>query len=448
MAYVFLGRLVRGRGSPGVPLRPLRHSHRPRAPASDLDGSTVTNFSDDLSRFDLSPLDAEASAAPVVVLDQQPSSPAAARTCLPVLHVVNGEHYAGAERVQDLLAARLFDYGYTVDFATLKAGRFAGQRQALGAALHTLAMRSRLDLRPALALARLMKAHGYRLIHTHTPRSVLVGRLAAALAGVPLVHHLHSPTSNDTTHRWRNRWNATVEGWGFRRAAAVIAVSESLFDYGALQGIPRQRLHVVPNGVPATAVLAHRPTPAVTWTLGCVALFRPRKGLEILLDALALLRRHGHDVSLRAVGSFETPEYQRAILDQVQRLDLAEHICWTGFSADVPGEMARMDLFALPSLFGEGMPMVILEAMAAGVPVVASRVEGIPQVIRNGIDGLLADAGDPHDLAWQISRVIRGDVDWQELRILAHERQARHFSDRSMAQATAAIYDQVLGIEA
>lgn len=408
----------------------------------------MNNFATDITTPGSLPLDAYVAAAPVGVLDRQPASPAVSRTCLSVLHVVNGEHYAGAERVQDLLAARLLDYGYAVDFATLKAGRFAGQRQSRGARLHTLAMNGRVDLRPALALARLVKTQGYRLIHTHTPRSVLVGRLAAAWSGVPLVHHLHSPTSHDSTHPWRNRWNAAVERWGFRRAAAVIAVSESLYDYGALQGIARQRLHVVPNGVPASPQLRDRPTPGISWTLGCVALFRPRKGLEVLLDALALLRRHGHEVSLRAVGSFETPEYQRTILDQVQRLALSEHVCWTGFSANVPEELARMDLFVLPSLFGEGMPMVILEAMAAGVPIVASRVEGIPQVIRNGIDGLLADAGDPQDLAWQISRVIRGDVAWQELRASAHQRQAEQFSDQSMAQATAAIYDQVLGIEA
>lgn len=408
--------------------------------------NTVTNAAADMSGLELLPLAEHALALPAVFGTRE-LPPPRPRACLPVLHVVNGEHYAGAERVQDLLAARLQDFGYAVGFATLKPGRFAFQRQTRAAPLDVLSMNSRLDLRPAIALARLVKTRGYRLIHTHTPRSVLVGRLAAALARVPLVHHLHSPTTRDSTHRWRDRANAAVECWGIRRAAAVIAVSESLADYGALHGVARHRLQVVPNGVPG-APMEERPIPGPAWTLGCVALFRPRKGLEVLLEAVALLRRNGHDVSLRAVGSFETPEYERALHAHVERLQLGEHICWTGFSADVPGELARMDLFVLPSLFGEGMPMVVLEAMAGGVPIVASRVEGVSQVIRNGIDGLLVPPGEPQDLAWQISRVIRGDVDWQSLRTAAHERQTRHFSDRSMARATAAIYDRILGIDA
>ncbi len=217
-----------------------------------------------------------------VVVPLCPKSQAPERSAggvqVPVLHVINGEHYAGAERVQDLLATRLQDFGYSVGFATLKSGQFSSQRQSQGSSLHALSMRSQFDLRPALALARLVRAHGYRLIHTHTPRAALVGRLAAALSGIPLVHHLHSPTVNDSTHRVRNHLNAAVERWGFRRAAMVIAVSDSLADYGERQGIQRKRLRVIPNGVPTPSTLVNRPMTAKSCTLGCVALFRAAQG--------------------------------------------------------------------------------------------------------------------------------------------------------------------------
>jgi len=400
----------------------------------------------DASELSLWPESAWApSVAPVVVFPTgKVPEQAAAVELFSVLHVINGEHYAGAERVQDLLATRLQDFGYAVGFATLKPGRFAAQRDSQTAPLHALSMRNRFDLRPAFALARLVKAHEYRLIHTHTPRAALVGRLAAELTGVPLVHHLHSPTGTDTTHRLRNQLNAAVERWGFARARRVIAVSDSLADYGQLQGIPRERLQVIPNGVPAVGSSAVRPLSGNCCVLGCVALFRQRKGLEILLEALAQLRSQGRNVTLRAVGSFETEAYERTIRQQVDRLKLEDRIQWVGFSSNVGAELARMDLFVLPSLFGEGMPMVILEAMAAGVPVVASRVEGVPQVIRNGLDGLLAEPGDPHDLAWQISRILDGEVDAQTLRKSALRRQASQFSDVSMARATAGVYDQLL----
>ncbi len=223
----------------------------------------------------------------------------------------------------------------------------------------------------------------------------------------------------------RNRMNALVEDWGLGSVAAVIAVSNSLAEYGLKHGVSRQRMVVVPNGVPTVLVASYRRVESLaarhgangssvitgSCQLGCVALFRPRKGLEVLLEALAQLRHDGRDVTLRAVGSFETPEYEQAIHEQAARLGVSHLIEWIGFSSDVPSEMAKMDLFVLPSLFGEGMPMVVLEAMAAGLPIVASRVEGVPQVIRHGADGLLAKAGDARDLAGQIGRILDGEFD-------------------------------------
>ncbi len=370
-------------------------------------------------------------------------TPGANRTSR-ILHVINGEHYSGAERVQDLLALRLPAQGFAVSFACLKEGRFTAERKAVHAPLYPLAMRSRLDLRPARKLAHLVRKHGYDLLHTHTPRALVVGRLAALLARVPLVHHLHSPTSADSTHTLRNWLNACTERLALAGTAHLVAVSESLADYARRMGVPSARVSVVHNGVPVLGPLPLRPAPRLTWSLGMVALFRPRKGLEVLLDALALLRQAGERVRLLAVGPFETASYEEAVRRRAASLGLDDAIEWRGFRSDVPAELQQMDLFVLPSLFGEGLPMVILEAMAAGVPVVASRVEGVPEVIRHGVDGLLTTPGSAQDLAQAIRSVLRGDVCWRTLRRQAHARQAQGFSDESMAVKLAAIYRKVL----
>lgn len=361
-----------------------------------------------------------------------------------VLHVINGEHYSGAERVQDLLALNLPHFGFDVGFACLKPGRFAQSRVSQCTPLVELPMRSRIDLRPALRLARLVGQENYELIHTHTPRAALVGRLAAVLAGVPLVHHVHSPTASDSTRGWPDRINACIERTSLTGAAAVITVSHSLAAYAASQGILQSRIWVVPNGVPVHGPLDARPTPTTPWTLGAVALFRPRKGMEVLLEAMALLRLRGADVKLRAVGPFETVEYQQKIHRLVARLGLTDAIEWIGFTSDVPAELAQMDLFVLPSLFGEGLPMVILEAMACGVPIVATRVEGVPEAVRDGLEGSIAEPNDPQDLARAIARVIDGDLNWSLLRKNVLRRQAECFSDQSMADGVANVYRQVL----
>jgi glycosyltransferase involved in cell wall biosynthesis len=187
-----------------------------------------------------------------------------------------------------------------------------------------------------------------------------------------------------------------------------------------------------------------REPPQGEWTLGTVALFRPRKGTEVLLEALAILRRDGHAVRLRAVGPFETPEYERWLKDRARQLAVEDAVEWTGFTRDVNAELQRFDLFVLPSLFGEGLPMVVLEAMAAGVPVVGTRVEGVPEAIRDGLDGALAAPGDSEDLARAMGRVISGALDWTRLRESARQRHAEKFSDASMARGVAGVYRHIL----
>ncbi len=104
-------------------------------------------------------------------------------------------------------------------------------------------------------------------------------------------------------------------------------------------------------------------------------------------------------------------------------------IDWVGFQRDIDSQLAQMDLLVLPSLFGEGLPMVLLEAMSAGLPVVAADVEGIPEAVRDGREGLLVPPGDPQELAGAIGRVVGGQVDWPALRAACLARHAERFSE-------------------
>jgi glycosyltransferase involved in cell wall biosynthesis len=392
-----------------------------------------------------SPIDIEpARATPERCGDASPASGTAALTTR-VLHVINGEHYAGAERVQDLLAARLPELGFDVGFAYVKPGRFGQSRTARHVPLIDAAMRHRFDLRPAWRLGRLIHPEGYALVHAHTPRSALIGAVAAARAGVPFVYHVHSPAARDSTRRLQNWINAKSERFSIRRAARLITVSPSLREQMIADGFPASRVAFVANGVPSVPYDATRRPPAGRWTLGTVALFRPRKGIEVLLQAVAKLRAAGEDVRLRAVGPFETPGYERDVMALVGQLDIEDAIEWTGFTDNVHAQLAMIDLFVLPSLFGEGLPMVVLEAMAAGLPVVATDVEGIPVAIRHGEEGVLIPPGDANTLALGITRIVRGELDWMTLRQNAHRRHTERFSDRAMAEGVAAVYREVLG---
>lgn len=283
----------------------------------------------------------------------------------------------------------------------------------------------------------------YALVHAHTPRSLMAAQQAARLAGVPLIYHVHSPAGRDSTRRVSNAVNAWLERRWCRHAARLIAVSPSVRRYMIDRGLAESRVACVPNGVPAIDAPPRTAAPA-TWTLGMAALFRPRKGIETLLEALATVNRDERRVRLRAIGPFESPEYETEIRRLVDKLGMAEAIEWTGFVTDIPAELARIDALVLPSLFGEGLPMVVLEAMAAAVPVIASDVEGVPEAIRDGEDGLLVPAGDPVQLAAAISRLVDGELDYAAVSTSAQRRHREHFSAEIMARRVADVYDQVL----
>jgi glycosyltransferase involved in cell wall biosynthesis len=227
---------------------------------------------------------------------------------------------------------------------------------------------------------------------------------------------------------------------GVRR---LIPVSLSLAKHLVAQGFSEKMLKVAPNGVPTPGPLAERPVPEKPWTIGMIALYRPRKGVEVLMEAVSRLQRK-HPLRLLLVGPFETMEYERTIHGMAETLGIDGLVEWTGFTREVNLQLSRMDLFVLPSLYGEGMPMVVLEAMACGVPVIGTRVEGIPEVIENGQSGMLVAPDSADELAAAIEKIMCGGVSWQSLRERAYKRQVETFSDYSMTKAVAEVYRGVL----
>jgi glycosyltransferase involved in cell wall biosynthesis len=151
-------------------------------------------------------------------------------------------------------------------------------------------------------------------------------------------------------------------------------------------------------------------------------------------------------VTLDVIGGFETEDYQREVLSLTERLNLGSHVRWQGFSQDVPSRIRELDALVLPSLFGEGMPMVVLEAMALGVPVVATKVEGTPEVVRHGIEGYLAEPRDASSLADAILKMVDDRIEWHRLSANAWERQRELFSDRAMAESVSRVYRRTLKV--
>lgn len=361
-----------------------------------------------------------------------------------ILHVINGEHYSGGERVQDILGFTLPEYGYEVGFACLKPELFPKVYRSKSSPIYPLPMRYRGDMTPVKLLRDVIRSEGYKLVHSHMPRTAPLSRLAAKMENIPMVHHIHCPTLYDSPNPIKNVVTATIERISLIGIDRVIPCSEGMKQYAKSVGISNKNITVVLNGIPSFGPLMDRAEPNNEWIFGIVALFRPRKGLEYLLKAMERLKSRNLPFRLRAIGDFMTEEYRGEILQLVKRLGLEDSIDWVGFKQDIPAELKQLDFFVLPSIGGEGLPIAILEAMAAGLPVITTEIAGSKEVIRDGVDGYLCQPSNIDSLAASLEKIMCNPKNWSNLRNNAHQRQREHFSDHSMTAAVAQIYDEIL----
>lgn len=361
------------------------------------------------------------------------------------LHLINGEHFSGAERVQQILGNRLPDFGVFANFACLKSGKFQELSGLDCDRVRSMGMKSRFDWSTVQRIVEYAKETNADVLHAHTPRAAMIASFVAKRCNLPWVYHVHSPAARDSASAIVNHAKSWVEMVSLRSADHIITVSKSLRREMLASGHSRNKITAVANGVAEqipidpTERLGHR-----HWKLGMVALVRPRKGIEVLLEAIARLKGKKSRVTLEVIGGFETPEYESSIRGLIHTLDLEGTVNLRGFTKDVPAVMRTLDAMVLPSLFGEGMPMVVLEALACGVPVIATRVEGTPEVIRHGREGLLARPQDADSLSQAIQVFISDRSAWCQMSRHAVQRHRQGFSDFTMAERTAKVYRKLL----
>ena len=299
-----------------------------------------------------------------VAADQSPGRTPARNTTSPrcrFLHLINGEHYAGSRACAGLARARLARFRHRTGIRLPQTGPIRRNTPVASDSAVSTADAVAMGLPAGLALGAAARHERFDILHTHTPRKALIGRMAATFAGVPMVHHVHGQTATEVRGGWWTRWMARIESTCLSQAAATVAVSPTAAEYMVRQGLARSRLHVIPNGVPARATLPLRPVPETEWTLGMVGLLRPRKGLETVLDALALLRQQSFSVRLRVIGSFETPGYQREVEQHVACLGIGSAVDWAGFCSDIDTQLARLDLWHSPACSPRGCRWLCLK---------------------------------------------------------------------------------------
>ena len=356
--------------------------------------------------------------------------------------------------------ARTWRGGQNQVLLTVNGLRSVGQRAALvahpdgelrrraaeGLDLIPIAPRTEMDLSAAWRLARVVKRLAPDVIHAHDPHGVAMASLALSLrAGSAKGGRAPALVASRRVdfHLKGNSFSR----WKYRQVDCFIAASEAIRQMLVGDGVPAQQTVTVHEGIDVEHVLAAPPVnvheafflPHGAPVVGNVAALVPHKGQRYLIDAAHLVVQQVPDARFVILGEGELREH---LVKQVHEHHLEKHVLLPGFRTDVLGCLKAFDLFVMSSVT-EGLGTSLLDAMAASRPIVATTAGGIPEIVDDGVNGLLVPPRDPRALADAIVRALKDADLRRRMGEAGFARVNERFTVDRMVAATADVYARV-----
>jgi len=382
---------------------------------------------------------------------------------LRILHLLSMAQRGGTERLVLLLAREQIRAGCHVEIAILnRGGPATSEFRAAGIAVHTLGLRAKVSPGAFLRLRRLIRRRGYQVVHTHLDLADLYGPFAAGHNGPVVVSTRHNTDPWRVRRSWKRPPFLLWERAAQRRADATIAVSGAVRDFlVSSEGLDPSGFVVIPNGIdlaPFRSLPGREDARAgMLRALGkepgdpaapggadggrTVAAFVGRlaeqKGIDLLLEAVARLD-HRLDVVVMGEGSLRAGLEARAA-----RGDLDGRVFFAGHREDVPELLPAFDLFVFPSRW-EGFGLAAVEAMAAGLPVVAAESDGLREVVVDGECGLLHRPGDVDSLVAALEEIMRDPERGRRMGAAGRARAMERFGAGRMAAEVLSLYTALL----
>lgn len=366
-----------------------------------------------------------------------------------VVQVRSSAGLYGADRMVLTLNAALPGQGLRSRLLSINNYRLSAQpvhdaalAQGQDAAL--LACSGRLDARTAAALAAQVADFRAGIVHVHDYKSAFYAWLATRRRPARLVATLHGWVENSRSQRLYHRIEMSL----LKRFDALVVVAADQGERLAAAGIPRARIHQVDNAItpPSNAIhdnpalRAELGLPPAGFVITAVGRLSPEKNLGALIDAFATIAADDAATTLLIVGDGPEREVLQA---HVGARGLTRRVIFAGVRSDMDRVYALVDCLALPSLT-EGMPLVVLEAMARGIPIVATAVGDVPRLLARTDTGRIVAPADTEALTAELAAAVaRGRIDDERARGYV----AAHHSPDAMARAYTAIYAPLLANE-
>ncbi|SHK12775.1 Glycosyltransferase involved in cell wall bisynthesis [Desulforamulus aeronauticus DSM 10349] len=298
-------------------------------------------------------------------------------------------------------------------------------------------------------LVKYLHQSGTTILHAHSSKGALVGRIAAMIARTPVViFTAHNSIFYEEWPEWKKKLFASVERFLARFTDRIITVSDALKqELMEKEGIPAPQISIIYNGievenfaaqVDAVATRRGLAIPELGPVIGTIARLAPQKGVSYFLKAASLLKEY--QVNFLVVGDGPLKE---ALEQEVAELSLQKRVIFAGKRENIAEILSIMDIFVLPSVT-EGLPLSILEAMAAGKPVVATRVGGVPEAILEGKTGLVVAPKDPEALAVALAGMLSERDKLNRMGANGQKHVAEKFTIKHMADKTMELYAHLL----
>jgi glycosyltransferase involved in cell wall biosynthesis len=318
-----------------------------------------------------------------------------------------------------------------------------GRLEAAGVPVTPLSIKKRFDSDAVRSIRRLLETGRYGILHLFNNKAVLNGLRAARGHRVKIIAY-RGIAGNDSflsPGSWLRYLNPRVD--------RIVCVADAVRRH--FLRLRLGPLHVAPHK-PVLIYKGHDlawyqetplaraalGVPEASFLVGCVANWRPRKGIEVLIDAVAQLPR-SVPIHLVLVGHMDSPRLRRRIATNPH----SAHIHPLGYRADAAAIVAACDAAVLPSLKREGLPKSVIEAMAYGVAPIVTDTGGSPELIEHGISGLIVPSGDAHALAAALLRLYADPALRRRMGAAARDRIATRFSIRTTIAQTAALYREL-----
>jgi len=370
-----------------------------------------------------------------------------------VLYLNSAADVGGGEKWMLALADGLDRARYASEFVVSADGRFAREVRRRGLPVTVIPLRHLVAPGALWALARHFRRARPDLVHTAGARASFYGRVAARLAGVrAVVSSVHMSITDYEVSRPRRALYLALDRASAPIAGRIIATSDAVARELVRSGqAPASKVVTIPNRPDPRDLVPVRARDVVREDLGAgagdaligvIARLTPQKGTADFLDAVARLGAMGARPSWRVAIVGDGPE--RGDLEaRARRLGIAGRCVFTGTRTDLGDLLAALDLLVVPS-WSEGLPYLVLEAMLAGTPLVATAVGGIPEVVTDGVHGVLVPPRAPEKLAAAIAAGLDDRAGTRARADAARRHAVQSLSLDAMLRAVDAVYDAVL----